>query len=639
MILTGTPIQNNLGELWALLHWLYPEVFIDKTQELFHESFNLSKGKLETSTLDSSRKLLEVIMLRRMKKSPMVNLKLPEKTDVLLYIPLTPMQRFWYKRLITKAEVGLLDELFSGANVKEQALIKNDSDVVDEALRAIAGEDESNDDIATTHRRVLQQALEQEAADVNNDKGTSAWKKLMNLLMQLRKVCSHPYLFYEPRTTTDFNEHLINASGKFIVLEKLIQKLVIKENKKIVIFSGFTMMLDLVSDFLYLQGGDGSKFETARIDGQVSSARRNLAMRLFQDETSNTKVMLLSTRAGGLGITLTAAADMVFLDADWNPQVTIQAEARCHRIGQTKPVTVYKIVSQGTVEEQMLGRIQKKLYLSSKVTESMRDIHTRAARENKHGKGKPGQPADEDMPNMTTAELMSMMRRGASALSRPQIDAAEMIAWDWETTLAKCKDEPLDLSVKKDTVGDSDAKINNEAAEKQWLQTMEAVKTSVFEGKALDRQKKTSTSKKAMGIELEEEMFGASRADRRVGKNVTVEMEVDGMKIMVNKESMDCAWGEALPTVGDKDPRFAKPKKVKKERFENQAYCQTCMDGGDIILCEKCPRAYHMNCLTPQQRATAKSALGFICPQHECIGCQRKTANCGGMLYRCRWCE
>ena len=638
MLFRSTPIQNNLGELWALLHWLYPEVFINKTQELFQESFNLSKGKLQASTLDNSRKLLELIMLRRMKKSPCVNLKLPEKTDVLMYIPLTPMQRFWYKRLITKVDDGLLDELFTGAANKEQALIMDDKNVVDQALMAIAAEDESNDDIALTHRKVLEQALAQEVADVNSDRGNSAWKKLMNLMMQLRKVCSHPYLFYEPQSISDFHEHLINASGKFIVLEKLINKLVINEGKKIVIFSGFTMMLDLVSEFLYLRGGDGSKFDTARIDGGVSSARRNLSMRLFQDENSTTKVMLLSTRAGGLGITLTAAADMVFLDADWNPQVTIQAEARCHRIGQTKPVTVYKIVSQGTVEEQMLGRIQKKLYLSSKVTESMRDIHIQAAQA-KRGKTKPGQVAGEDMPNMTTAELMSMMRRGASALSRPQIEVSEMIGWDWETTLAKCKDVPLDMSVKKDTLGEAGAKIDNEAAEKEWLQTMEAVKTTVFEGKALDPQKKKNVSKKAMGLELENAMFTASRADRRHGKNVTVMMEVNGMKIMVNKESMGCGWGQALPTVGDQDPRYAELKKVKKERFENQSYCQICMDGGGIILCEKCPRAYHMKCLTPQQRAIAKSPLGYICPQHECIGCQRKTANCGGMLFRCRWCE
>lgn len=88
------------------------------------------------------------------------------------------------------------------------------------------------------------------------------------------------------------------------------------------------------------------------------------------------KVMLISTRAGGLGINLASASIVVMMDSDWNPQADLQAQARAHRIGQTQPVTVYRLITQGTVEEQMMGRIRKKLYLSAKVTESMRDIHT-----------------------------------------------------------------------------------------------------------------------------------------------------------------------------------------------------------------------------------------------------------------------
>ena len=635
--MTGTPIQNNLNELWALLQWLYPDVFTSNTKTLFDESFNLTRGKLEASVLDNSKRLLELIMRRKMKKDADVNLKLPEKTDVLLYIPLTPMQRFWYKRLITKAEDGLLDELFNKEKGKEEGLIKADDSEVEKAIKAIAdSQGGSNQDMTQNQRAVLEQALKEEAAETARTQGKGAWMKLMNLMMQLRKVCSHPYLIHEPSQQGDYAEHLINASGKFIVLEKIVNKLVIEEGKKIVIFSGFTMMLDLVSDFLYQRGGDGSKFESARIDGSVSAARRNLAMRLFQDEDSSTKVMLLSTRAGGLGITLTAAADMVFLDADWNPQVTVQAEARCHRIGQAKPVTVYKIVSQGTVEEQMLGRIQKKLYLATKVTESMRDIHSEAAVTKR--KKRPGQPK-EDMPNMSMAELMSMMKRGTSALARPQIDASEMVAWDWETTLAKCKDEPLDLTVKKDTAGGGEVDLQSTAEkEKEWFQMQEQVNTLVFEGKAMDRGDKKKTGKKAMGLDFEEE-FNFGRAQRREGKNVTVAIMVDGMEVMVSKESMKCEWGEALPTMGGKDPRLSEPKRAKKVAIENQSYCQCCMDGGDLILCEHCPRSYHMNCLNPQFKIAAKSPVGFICPQHECSGCQRKTANCGGMLYRCRWCE
>jgi SWI/SNF-related matrix-associated actin-dependent regulator of chromatin subfamily A member 5 len=114
------------------------------------------------------------------------------------------------------------------------------------------------------------------------------------------------------------------------------------------------------------------------------------------------------------------------LDQDWNPQITLQAEARAHRIGQKNPVTIYKLVSQGTVEEQMMGRIQKKLYLSAKVTEAMEDIHTQFGT-SKRSKGRPVE--DDTMPQLNTSQLMTLVRRGASAISRPQIDVDEMLSW------------------------------------------------------------------------------------------------------------------------------------------------------------------------------------------------------------------
>ena len=128
-----------------------------------------------------------------------------------------------------------------------------------------------------------------------------------------------------------------------------MNELVVKGNQKVLIFSGFTRMLDCTEDFLTLRGGDGSKFKYARLDGSTARARRNLAIRLFNQQESNYRVMLISTRAGGLGINLTAATTCIMLDQDWNPQIMLQAEARAHRIGQTKPVTVYKLCTQGTV--------------------------------------------------------------------------------------------------------------------------------------------------------------------------------------------------------------------------------------------------------------------------------------------------
>ena len=194
LILTGTPLQNNLVELWALLHWLYPEVFTERTQDLFKESFNLTKGQVSTTVMDDARRLLEIVMLRRMKHSPGVDLNLPPKTDVLLYVPLTPMQRFWYVRLLTKADQGLLNELFDNAQEKEsmllqdqfntESLLKNNSLVELEALEQHAGGSAEAIEWQES-KQILRQALQQEQLDESKK---SAWRKLMNLLMQLRKV-------------------------------------------------------------------------------------------------------------------------------------------------------------------------------------------------------------------------------------------------------------------------------------------------------------------------------------------------------------------------------------------------------------------------------------------------------------------
>lgn len=193
LILTGTPLQNNLVELWALLRWLYPEVFTEKTAELFKESFNLTRGQVSTKVMDDARRLLELIMMRRMKNSPGVDLNLPPKTDVLLFVPLTPMQRFWYTRLLTRADHNLLEDLFEGAQAKEAAALEQedqtkkgwlDKDVKDlEALENGRGGTDSAE--WEESKAIMRQAIEQEQQDESKK---TAWKKLMNLLMQLRKV-------------------------------------------------------------------------------------------------------------------------------------------------------------------------------------------------------------------------------------------------------------------------------------------------------------------------------------------------------------------------------------------------------------------------------------------------------------------
>ena len=398
-------------------------------------------------------------------------------------------------------------------------------------------------------KEILQQALHQEQQDSSKD---TAWRKLMNLLMQLRKVCNHPYLLPHAEPSPYYiGEHIMHASGKFIVLDKIVGELVLKQKKKVLIFSGFTRMLDCCQDFLDLRGGDGEKFRYLRLEGSTSRARRNLCIRLFNKQDSEHRVMLISTRAGGLGINLTAASTVIMMDQDWNPQITLQAEARAHRIGQTEPVTVYKICTQGTVEEQMLGRIQKKLYLSAKVTESMQNIH--GARVTKKGPGGRATAADEDMPQLSTTQLMSLVRRGARALTHPELEINDMLQWDWPTMLSRCKDTPADAQVAKDTGAVTDA---NGDDEKAWLAQVEQVQSRVFQGKKYYRQKDDNRS-------IADDWL---RANRRVGKQTTV--MVDGFAI--SKESTSCGDWEAVPTLAGKDPRLSRPKRAKKDPINNQ---------------------------------------------------------------------
>ena len=622
LLLTGTPLQNNLTELWALLHWLFPEVFTEETSDNFRQAFDLSRGKASTSFMDDARRLLETIMLRRMKESPGVDLGLPPKEEVLLFVPLTPMQRFWYTRLLTKADYMLLEDLFRGVKGKAEQDMKEEH-AKDQELSLLeqAAHGSSGTDVWAESKQIVTNVLK---AD---DKQRNEYQKLMVLILQLRKACTHPYLL--PGSRPDpylIGNHIRVASGKFIVLEKILQELVVKNRKKVLIFSGWTRTLDMIEELLEFMGsvGDPRMLRYLRFDGSTGRARRNLTIRMFNDQTSEFQIMLISTRAGGLGINLTSATDVIFMDEDWNPQVTLQAEARSHRIGQTNKVTIYKLCTQGTVEEQMMGRIRKKLYLSAKITESMRNVHT--ADQSPHKKRKRGvnDENEDDKPQLDTSELKTLLRRGAQTLSAPEIDVDEMLTWDWQTTLDKCRDRPQDP-----LVAAAASEVKADVDEEAWLNSVEKVETAIFDGKRHHRQLEKD-AKNAKNADV------LSRADRRTNKNTTV--MVGGFAI--SKESMGCADWEAVPTLAGKDPRLAEPKREKKEPIINQEHCQVCWDGGSLVVCSGCPRSYHSKCLDQNMLAKSKSATGAMhCSQHQCFDCEKKTGEAGGLIYRCRWCE
>ena len=194
---------------------------------------------------------------------------------------------------------------------------------------------------------------------------------LQNLMMQLRKVCNHPYLikgaseFIEKMIREKLSQAsedeiqlqaLIESSGKMILLDKLLPKLH-QEGHKVLIFSQMVKVLDIIEDYLIKKDID-----CERIDGNVPEPERNAAIDRFVNN-ENCYIFLLCTRAGGVGINLTAADTVIIYDSDWNPQNDIQAQSRCHRIGQTQKVKVYRLVTRGTYELEMLDRASKKLGL------------------------------------------------------------------------------------------------------------------------------------------------------------------------------------------------------------------------------------------------------------------------------------
>lgn len=191
---------------------------------------------------------------------------------------------------------------------------------------------------------------------------------LENVVMQARKICNHPFLFDWPVNmetgTLVVNKDLINASGKMLMLNQLLDNL-FQRGHKVLIFSQFTTMLDIIEEW----ANEFKGLRTCRIDGTTPQEERRSQMKSFNEDKGPDacNLFLLSTRAGGLGINLVAADTVIFYDSDWNPQMDLQAQDRVHRIGQTKPVLIFRLVSANTVEQKILKRAGNKRKLEALV--------------------------------------------------------------------------------------------------------------------------------------------------------------------------------------------------------------------------------------------------------------------------------
>nr|CAG8467207.1 4823_t:CDS:10 [Entrophospora candida] len=302
LLITGTPLQNSVKELCALVNFLMPNFLITSDIDID------APDEEQEAKIRELHKSLEPHMLRRLKKD--VEKSLPQKTERILRVGLSPLQMHYYKNILTK-----------------------NFDVLNEGVTG------------------------------------SSQMSLLNIAVELKKASNHPFLFpnAEPPTITreDQLRGLIMNSGKMVLLDKLLTRL--KESShRVLIFSQMVRMLDILTDYLRLRG-----YQHQRLDGSVPSEARKKAIENFNAPNSVDFVFLLSTRAGGLGINLNTADTVIIFDSDWNPQNDLQAMARAHRIGQKNHVNVYRFVTKDTIEESILERAKRKMVLEYCIIKQM----------------------------------------------------------------------------------------------------------------------------------------------------------------------------------------------------------------------------------------------------------------------------
>ncbi|XP_078670176.1 lymphocyte-specific helicase-like isoform X2 [Branchiostoma floridae x Branchiostoma belcheri] len=374
ILLTGTPLQNNLAELWSLLHYLLPEVFDDLGS--FEEWFDFTsigeeggeekivEQEEEKNVLGMLHQVLTPFVLRRLKTD--VDLNIPPKKELLVYAPLTSHQQTFYKATMDRTIIAMLKdkdekplELSEKGRPKRRAAKKVDYQLMMEDER----DDGQSEEGMLEWVEKVAEAYKREVVEAG-PKTAQLNLNLKNIMMQLRKICNHPYLIEYPLdpATQDFlvDERLVESSGKLLLLDKMLPMLQ-KEGHKVLIFSQMTKMMDVLEDYCLYR-----EHKYCRLDGTMAYPDRQEQIDTFNRDPEYF-VFLLSTRAGGLGINLTAADTVIIYDSDWNPQCDLQAQDRCHRIGQTRPVVVYRLVTANTIDQKIVERAAGKRKLEKMV--------------------------------------------------------------------------------------------------------------------------------------------------------------------------------------------------------------------------------------------------------------------------------
>uniref|UniRef100_A0A8C8ICK4 DNA helicase n=1 Tax=Oncorhynchus tshawytscha TaxID=74940 RepID=A0A8C8ICK4_ONCTS len=351
LLLTGTPVQNNLLELMSLLNFIMPDMFSSSTMSSFISCQKSSEeqSSFEMERISHAKLIMKPFILRRVKSE--VLKQLPAKEEKVEFCAMSDQQQQLYNALMQKLK---------GSTNGESINTKRELTNVMMQLRKMANHPLLHrEHYTTTKLAAMSQLMLKEPTHCEAD--PALIKEDMEVMtdFELHRLC----LQYPSVQDYQLNTDMLLDSGKLSLLTQLLASLKNKGDR-VVLFSQFTMMLDILEVFL-----KHLKHHYIRLDGSTPMSDRIVLIDQYNTEL-DIFVFLMSTKAGGLGINLTSANVVILHDIDCNPYNDKQAEDRCHRVGQTRTVKVIKLISKDSIEDGMLRIGQKKLKLEQDMTAS-----------------------------------------------------------------------------------------------------------------------------------------------------------------------------------------------------------------------------------------------------------------------------
>jgi ATP-dependent DNA helicase len=449
LLLTGTPLQNNLSELWSLLSFVLPEIFndIQDYAEWFNRPFELEIDNDEqTKTVTGGRKRKSTSIAKRgynsHKNKPNQGKVLDALSEEERLLIVSSLHRIMKPFILRRLKGDVIEELpkkiervimcpQSALQCRVYDLIRQSVEDIEKAApngQALG----SNSSTGASSTSTVYKPDAQTHSNLDGETAARSYRifstgaTFNNVLMQLRKLCNHPYLVLEDMNTIPnelYYKNVVAASGKMCILERLLNEL-LPNGHKILIFSQMTTTLDIIQG--YLQTRDIDCF---RLDGNTSREDRESNISAFSSTLKSTKnnsshnssdtstttddpvpsVYLLSTRAGGVGINLQAADTVIFFDSDWNPQADLQAMSRAHRLGQTKTVLVLRLVTPGedkgvpSAEQRILKAAAHKL-AAERIILADGEFDMGTATQNKRGRKSAAHKQEEEVVPVLSAE-------------------------------------------------------------------------------------------------------------------------------------------------------------------------------------------------------------------------------------------